>query len=212
MLSHFSFIDFLTVLGTAGFSISAVLAVTKQQIDIFSIIVLGIISAVGGGTIRDCLLDAPIFWSEDISYIYIAIVAAIIGFYSRSFLKKKWTTKAYLYIDAFAIAMFCIQGTEKAWSFGFGLPVAPVILGTMTAVGGGIIRDLLLQRPSLILSRELYAIPIALGGTMHALTLAYVPGFSDVSAVVSSAIIIYLRHIVIQKNLVVPNWAVINPK
>ncbi|MCL1066701.1 TRIC cation channel family protein [Shewanella olleyana] len=212
MFSSLTFIEFLTILGTAAFSISAVLAVNKQQIDIFSIIVLGIISAVGGGTIRDCLLDTPIFWAEDISYIYIAIVAAIIGFYSRSLLTRKWITKAYLYIDAFAVAMFCIQGTEKAWSFGFGLPIAPIILGTMTAVGGGIIRDLLLQRPSLILSRELYAIPIALGGTVHAMTLAYAPEYKGVSAVVASALIIYLRHLVIKNNLVVPNWAVINPK
>ncbi|MCL1067404.1 trimeric intracellular cation channel family protein [Shewanella olleyana] len=207
-----TFIEVITILGTAAFSASAVLAANDREIDLFSIIVLGIIAAVGGGTIRDCLLDTPVFWAEDMSYIYIASASAIVCFYTISFLKKKWISEIYLYIDAIAIAMFCIQGTEKAWALGFGLPVAPVILGTMTAVGGGIVRDIILQRPSLILSKELYAIPVCLGAIIHAVTLAYLPDYSEISALAAAFVIIYLRHLSIQKNLVVPNWALLNLK
>ncbi|CAM4347757.1 trimeric intracellular cation channel family protein [Vibrio agarivorans] len=202
-------IDTITVLGTAAFALSAVLAAHEKHGDIFTILVLGTITAVGGGTIRDTLLDVPVFWAQELSYVYIACFSAAVGFFFYPLLNAKWINKIYLYIDAFAIAMFSIQGTEKAFSLGFGLPVGPIILGVITAVGGGIIRDVLLQRPSLLLTKELYAIPVALGCTVHALTLTYAPSFSEVSAILASCLVIYLRHLSIQSNLMVPNWAIL---
>ncbi|WP_394241413.1 trimeric intracellular cation channel family protein [Vibrio astriarenae] len=210
MLTSSAIIDAITISGTAAFAISAVFAASEKHGDIFTILVLGMITAVGGGTLRDCILDVPVFWAQDLSYIYIACVSAIGGFLFYPLLKTKWINTSYLYIDAFAIAMFGIQGTEKAWGLGFGLPIAPVILGVITAVGGGIIRDVLLQRPSLLLTKELYAIPVALGCTLHVFVLDFAPEFSELSAVISSLLIIYLRHLSIQRNLSVPNWAILS--
>lgn len=209
MIINITIIDVVTVLGTAAFALSAVLAASEKNGDIFTILVLGIITAVGGGTIRDILLNIPIFWSQDLSYIYIASLSALGGVLFFPLLKSKWINKGYLYIDAFAIAMFCIQGTQKAWDLGFGLPIAPVILGIITAVGGGIIRDVLLQRPSLLLTSELYAIPVAIGCSIHALTLAYLPDFSQFSGIVSVFVVIYLRHLSINKDVQVPSWAIL---
>ncbi|RZP87418.1 trimeric intracellular cation channel family protein [Vibrio vulnificus] len=203
-------IEAITVLGTAAFALSAVLAALDKKVDIFTIMVLGIVTAVGGGTIRDCILDAPVFWSLDISYITIAVAASVFGFFFFPLVQQKSINKIYLYIDALAIAMFAVQGTGKAWSMGFGLPVAPVILGTITAVGGGIVRDVLLQRPSLLLTKELYAIPVAIGCLSYNLVLALVPQYASMGALISAGLIFYMRHLSIQKQLVVPNWAIIN--
>ena len=71
--------------------------------------------------------------------------------------------------------MFGIQGTAKVWDLGFGLPVAPVILGVVTAIGGGLMRDVLASRTTLLLRPELYAVPVLLGCTAFALVLAYLP-------------------------------------
>ncbi|EGR7974481.1 trimeric intracellular cation channel family protein [Vibrio vulnificus] len=203
-------IEAITVLGTAAFALSAVLAALDKKVDIFTIMVLGIVTAVGGGTIRDCILDAPVFWSLDISYITIAVAASVFGFFFFPLVQQKSINKIYLYIDALAIAMFAVQGTGKVWSMGFGLPVAPVILGTITAVGGGIVRDVLLQRPSLLLTKELYAIPVAIGCLSYNLVLALVPQYASMGALISAGLIFYMRHLSIQKQLVVPNWAIIN--
>ncbi|MCL1143810.1 trimeric intracellular cation channel family protein [Shewanella gaetbuli] len=203
-------IKVITVLGTAAFALSAVLAALDKKVDIFTVIVLGTITAVGGGTIRDCILDSPVFWSMDISYIVIAVVASIAGFFFFPLIQLKKINKLYLYIDALAIAMFAVQGTDKAWSLGFGLPVAPVILGTITAVGGGIVRDVLLQRPSLLLTKELYAIPVALGCLSYSLVLSFAPQYSSSGALFSAGLIVFMRHLSIQKQVIVPNWAIIN--
>ncbi|CDU15462.1 trimeric intracellular cation channel family protein [Vibrio coralliirubri] len=204
-------INTISVLGTAAFAFSAVLAASEKKTDIFTVVVLGVITAVGGGSTRDVLLDVTVFWSEELYYVWIAAVSSLIGFICVSFLKKRWFHTINLYVDAVAIAMFAIQGTEKAWSLGFGLPLGPIMLGIITAVGGGVIRDVLIQRPTLLLSKELYAIPVALGCTLHATTLALLPQYTDVSAIVSIALVIYIRHLSISKQLAVPKWATLNP-
>ncbi|CDT85609.1 conserved membrane hypothetical protein [Vibrio coralliirubri] len=204
-------INTISVLGTAAFAFSAVLAASEKKTDIFTVVVLGVITAVGGGSTRDVLLDVTVFWSEELYYVWIAVVSSLIGFICVSFLQKRWFHTINLYVDAIAIAMFAIQGTEKAWSLGFGLPLGPIMLGIITAVGGGVIRDVLIQRPTLLLSKELYAIPVALGCTLHATTLALLPQYTDVSAVVSIALVIYIRHLSISKQLAVPKWATLNP-
>ncbi|PSW14584.1 hypothetical protein C9J01_09170 [Photobacterium rosenbergii] len=202
-------IEIISVLGTAAFAISAVLAAEKKEIDLFAVMVLGMITAVGGGTIRDCLLDVPIFWAQDLSYIWIALASSIIGFIFFGLLKKKWINRFYLYIDTFAIAMFGIQGTNKAWELGFGIPAGPVLLGVITAVGGGIIRDVLLQRPTLLFSKNLYAIPVTIGCTLHAMMLMLLPEIGSISAIISIALIIYMRHLSINDKITLPEWALL---
>ncbi|WP_047043891.1 trimeric intracellular cation channel family protein [Vibrio mexicanus] len=205
-------IEAITVLGTAAFALAAVLAALDKKVDIFSVTVLGVITAVGGGTIRDCILDVTVFWSQDLSYIVIAISASLFGFFFFPLIQKKKINTLYLYIDTFAIAMFAIQGTDKAWEMGFGVPIAPIILGTITAVGGGVVRDTLLQRPSLLLTKELYAIPVALGCSIYSGFLLYAPELSQFGAILSAGLIVYLRHISIQKHVNVPDWAILQRK
>lgn len=199
----------ITIFGTAAFAISAVLAANGKEIDIFSVMILAIITAVGGGTIRDVMLDVPIFWSLDTSFIWISMLSAVLTFMFFGLLKKRLINSLYLYIDALAVAMFAIQATNKAWDLGFGLPVAPVLMGLITAIGGGIIRDILLQRPTLLLSKELYAIPVAVGCTLHASVLIYAPQYAFISAIVSILFILVMRCFSLFFKVGVPQWALL---
>lgn len=163
------------VAGTVAFAITAVLAVAPKGIDLFGVSVLAIVTAIGGGTLRDVILNVPVFWSTDISYVWIALGAAVVAFYALPLFKG--LNKLLLYMDAAGIALFSILAVGKVWDLDFGLPVAPVMLGVMTAIGGGLLRDVLAGRENLLMTKELYAIPVLIGCVLYTFVLQYLPGF-----------------------------------
>ncbi|MGR5161810.1 trimeric intracellular cation channel family protein [Vibrio owensii] len=81
-------IETITVLGTAAFALSAVFAASEKKTDVFTVLVLAVTTAVGGGTIRDCMLDVPVFWSQDIYLVWIAIASGLIGFICFSLIMR----------------------------------------------------------------------------------------------------------------------------
>lgn len=200
------------IAGTIAFSVTAVLAPTKNGIDLFGALVLAIITAVGGGTLRDIIIDVPVFWSIDESYIWFALGAAMVSFYAKSLFTNKGMNKFMLYADAAGISLFSIQAVEKVWDMGFGVPVAPVLLGIITAIGGGIIRDVLAGRENLLTSKDLYAIPVLLGCILFASILEFLPEFRIIGGVISIALIFTIRVTAIEKNLKVPTWLLSNFK
>ena len=109
-----------------------------------------------------------------------------------------------LYLDGFGAALFGIQGADKAWNMDFGLPLAPVILGVITAIGGGLIRDMLAGRKNLLMSHELYAIPVSLGCIVYVLILEYAPAYSTQGAIACMLLIFGFRAAAIHWNLRVP--------
>jgi uncharacterized membrane protein YeiH len=109
-----------------------------------------------------------------------------------------------LYLDGFGAALFAIGGTDKAWSMDFGLPVAPVILGVVTAIGGGLLRDVLAGRKTLIMSHELYAIPVSFGCIAYVLILNYCPQYTVEGSVICMLGIFGLRAAAIHWDLRVP--------
>nr|WP_166363573.1 TRIC cation channel family protein [Pseudomonas akapageensis] len=152
------------MLGTAVFAITGVLAIQKVGVDLFGAIVLGIITAIGGGTIRDLLLDLPIFWIADFNYIWVALFAALLAFFLTQKLQQRY--RLLLYLDGFAAALFGLVATEKVVGLELAAPLA-VMMGLLTSIGGGIARDVLAGRASLLMSREIYATPILLGCTLY---------------------------------------------
>ena len=192
--------------GTVAFAVTAVIAVAPKGIDLFGASVLAIITAVGGGTIRDVITNAPVFWSIDESYIWVALASAIAAFYARPLFTGKNMNKFMLYADAAGIALFSIQAVGKVWNQEFGIPVAPVILGVLTAIGGGIIRDVLAGRQNLLMSKELYAIPVLLGCVLFAFVLEYIPEYRIVGSICCIALIFLIRIVAIEKNMTVPKW------
>lgn len=198
---------YVAMAGTVAFASSAVLCVAERKVDLFAAVVLGIITAVGGGTVRDVILDVPIFWASDLSYIWVGLAASIATFFAYNLFGRRAVPVLFLYVDGLAVALFAIQATGKVWGLKFGLPVAPAIMGVITAIGGGLIRDVLAGRQTLLMSRELYAVPVLIGCILFTLVLAYAPEYRFSGSIVCLSLIFGLRGAAIRWNLQVPEWA-----
>lgn len=145
----------LDLFGVAVFAVSGSLAAGRKRMDLFGVCVLGFATAVGGGTLRDLLLGVrPVFWITDPTYVYVVVVASIMTFIGARF--REPPARLLLVADAMGLAMFCVIGADKALLVGVR-PVIAVIMGIITGVAGGMIRDVLTGEIPLILRREIYA-------------------------------------------------------
>jgi len=146
----------LEMLGTAAFAISGALAASRKRMDIFGFCVLALMPAVGGGTIRDIIIDrVPVFWVSDNRYIAVAVIAALVVFFAPH-RKPGSRRRLLIWADALGLALFAALGTEVCLQHNTG-PLVAVMLGVTTAVTGGMIRDVICNEVPLILSREIYA-------------------------------------------------------
>ena len=151
-----SFVYTLEMLGTAAFAVSGALAASRKRMDIFGFCVLALMPAVGGGTIRDIIIDRlPVFWVSDNRYVAVAIIAALVVFFAPH-RKPGGRRQLLIWADALGLALFAALGTEICLAHDTGALVA-VMLGVTTAVTGGMIRDVICNEIPLILSREIYA-------------------------------------------------------
>jgi uncharacterized membrane protein YeiH len=192
------------IIATMAFAVTGVLAIADRGVDLFGVLVLGLIAAIGGGTIRDIILEVPTFWSENQIYVWLALGASVLTFFAEPFFTQPQIYRLMLYIDGFGAALFAIQGADKAWGMDFGLPIAPVILGVITAIGGGLLRDVLAGRKTLLMSHELYAIPVTLGCCSYVLVLNFIPQYAIEGSVLCMLGIFGLRAAAIYWNLRVP--------
>lgn len=144
----------IEILGTAAFAISGALAASRKNMDIFGFCVMAMMPAVGGGTLRDLILDRPVFWVSNPWYVGVAVAAAI-AVYFRHF-KPGGRTRLLVWADALGLALFASLGTEISLEAGAGAPVA-VMLGVATGVAGGMIRDVICNEIPLVLVGEIYA-------------------------------------------------------
>jgi uncharacterized membrane protein YeiH len=202
----------LQMLAIIAFAVTGIIAVSSRGIDLFSACVFGTITALGGGTVRDVILGVPVFWSVDLSYVWVALLASLVAFVAKPLLDRQHLYRLMLYLDGFGAALFAVQAANKVWDLGFGIPVAPVILGVVTAIGGGLIRDVLAGHRTLLMNRDLYAIPVTLGCVLYVLSLAYLPEHRLLSAVVCISIIFGFRAAVIHWELRVPHWLMTSPR
>ena len=147
-------LELLDYFGVFVFAISGALVASKKEMDVFGFAVLALFPAVGGGTLRDLILGVPVFWIEDTSYLFIALTAAIATFSGYRFTHKIENT--LVWFDAVGMAVFCVIGASKAYDVTQDAAVA-VFMGVVTAVAGGILRDVVANESPLILHREIYA-------------------------------------------------------
>lgn len=196
--------DYLIVLaGIAVFSVTGVLAGAKKGMDIFGIVILGMVTAFGGGTVRDIIIDAPVFWLNNYLYIIVALVAGILAFFFEDYFWK--TYKPLLHLDAMGIALFNVQAIDKTLALGYNATVA-ILMGLLTGISGGMMRDVLTDRPNLLLKQELYATPILLGGILYIGLLTFVPEGGVVNAWIAIAVVFFFRVAAIRWNLTYPKW------
>jgi uncharacterized membrane protein YeiH len=202
----------LQMIAIAAFAMTGVIAISSRGIDLFTACVMGTITAIGGGTVRDLILGTPVFWAIELNYIWVSLAASVAAFFARPLFDRKHLFRLMLYLDAFGASLFSIQASNRVLDLQFGLPIAPVILGVLTAIGGGLIRDVLAGHQTLLMNRDLYAIPILLGCTIYVMTLALFPEHRSTSAIACIACIFGLRAAVIHWRLTVPHWLITKPK
>ena len=162
MEQYFHWID---LLGIAVFAISGTLAAWRNQMDGFGVIVLASVTAIGGGTLRDLILDVPVIWINNNSYFYAIFIAAIA---TILLLRNRLTIphNTLQLFDALGLAFFVIMGTQKALDYGTSTMVA-ILLGTMSGVCGGMIRDVLCREVPMVFRGELYAVTCIFGGVVY---------------------------------------------
>ena len=196
-----SILYFLDLLGVAVFAISGALVAGRKSMDLLGVVIIAVVTAIGGGTIRDVLLDrSPIFWIDNTTYLLVIIAAAAFTtVYTRY---RKPPLKALLIADAFGLALFTISGAQIAEQA--GLPWLSVILmGAITGAAGGVIRDVLCAEIPLILRRDIYATAAIAGGSMYVLLQTL--GVADLAAtLVGMAIVATLRFSAILWGLQLP--------
>jgi uncharacterized membrane protein YeiH len=190
------------MVGTAVFAITGVLAVTRRGLDVFGALVLGIVTALGGGTVRDLIIGVTPFWIGDFNYVWAAAAGALAAFFIGSLFRDSY--RGLLYLDAVGAALFAITAANKVLLMNLGGPVA-VTMGVLTGIGGGLIRDVLAGRPTLLMSRDIYATPILLGCVVFTLLRSVTPPVANAS-VVGFAIIIGVRALAIYRHLEIPAW------
>ncbi|MDX1348137.1 MAG: trimeric intracellular cation channel family protein [Thiomicrorhabdus chilensis] len=156
-------LQYLDLLGTVVFAITGLLAARRKQLDLFGAIVIAMVTAIGGGTVRDLIIDVPVFWTQNDIYIYVVVIAALLLFFLARF--KRLPVKLLLFLDALGLAVFTVIGTQKAMALGFSDPIA-IMTGIMTGVVGGVIRDVLVGEVPLVFRKEIYATASFVGASL----------------------------------------------
>jgi uncharacterized membrane protein YeiH len=192
---------FLDLVGVAVFAVSGVLAARDRGLDLLGVIVIAAITAIGGGTLRDLLLNRyPIFWITDARYLTVIIASALLTVaYVRV---RPPPGKAFLVADAVGLALFALSGAQLAEAAQCPAIIV-VLMGTMTGVAGGVLRDVITAQVPLILRRDIYATAAIVGVALYLLLQAL--GLQRSAAFgVGMAMVIALRLLAIHWGLQLP--------
>ncbi len=183
----FSTMYSLDLFGVAMFAITGALLAEAKQLNILGVLLSAILTAVGGGTVRDLILgQTPVFWIQNPVYLIVATIAGFSVFLVAPY--YRFQGRVFFLADAASLAIFTIIGIQKAISLEVPLFNA-VLLGTLTGVGGGVMRDLLLgHRLPLLFQQELYATAAFLGGWIY--LLVYLTSLSEFLALFSSILVV----------------------
>lgn len=192
-------------IGVSVFAISGVLAAGRKGFDMFGVMVIALVTAIGGGTLRDLLLDRrPIFWIGDLNYLYFSVLGAVIALIWIHF--RRPPLKLVLYADGLGLALFTISGTQIADGLGFS-PVVSVLMGCITGVAGGVIRDILsMEIPLLLRDREVYATASILGAIVYLVFYKFGLVDKTISAECGILTVAIIRFVAISWRLRVPTF------
>jgi len=191
----------LDIIGTFAFAISGSLVAMKNKFDLFGVAIIAFVTAVGGGMLRDILIDAhPINWIGDLNYLWTILIAVIFAFLFRS--KIAPLRKTFFLFDTIGIAVFTLLGLQKGLDFGMH-PIVALIMGMISAVFGGVIRDVLTNQIPLIFKKEIYALACLLGGVVYLVAIKFLDSPS-VSFIIGVTVIILIRLVVVKFELELP--------
>ena len=196
--------DFLTIIdyiGTFAFAISGIRLASAKRFDWFGAYVVGFVTAVGGGTIRDVLLDVTPFWMLQSSYL--VVTAAALGFvilFGKYVIKLNNT---FFIFDAIGLGLFAVVGIEKSIAHDYPMWVG-LIMCTLTGAAGGVLRDTLINEVPLIFRKEIYALACVFGGLVYYLCI-YVGISSTLTQIISALSVILVRVLAVKYHISLPN-------
>nr|WP_299380528.1 trimeric intracellular cation channel family protein [uncultured Halomonas sp.] len=157
----------LDLAGVTIFAFSGVIVACHSRMDPFGMFVLGAVTGIGGGTLRDLVLGVPVFWVAAPSYLWVILATVFLSILGFHYIHR--LTRTFLPVtDAFGLALFTVMGAHKALVLGHAGIVA-VLMGLMTGVAGGMIRDVLAHRVPMVLRQEIYATASIVGGIVYAI-------------------------------------------
>jgi uncharacterized membrane protein YeiH len=189
------------LLGTAAFAISGALAAIDKKYDVFGVIFVAFITALGGGTTRDMMLGiTPVSWMQDLTYFYVVMTAVAITFLLSSKIMK-WRKTLFLF-DSIGLGVFTIAGMQKAIEVGLNWELA-IMMGVISATLGGIFRDVFNGEKPLILQKEIYATACFAGGLLLAL-LSWLGAEPLISVPVTILTIILIRILAVRYRWALP--------
>lgn len=180
------FLFIVEVLGTIAFAISGIRLAAAKRFDWFGAYVVGLVTAIGGGTLRDLLLGIPVFWMQSGMYLSVTFLSLVTVIVFRQALVKGMRT--IFIFDAIGLALFVVVGIEKSFQAGFPAWVA-IAMGMITGSFGGVIRDILINEEPLFFRKDIYATACIAGGLVYWLVMN-IPGVPTVISQISCAIVV----------------------
>ncbi len=151
------------------FATTGALVASRKEMDILGFMWLGVITGIGGGTLRDLLLGLPVFWVQDATPVALCLLVAAVAHFTAHLVTSRY--RLLLYLDAFGMALVTIAGAAKGLDAGAG-PLLALVMGVITASFGGILRDLLGHEPSILLRRDVYVSASVAGAALFLAAIA----------------------------------------
>jgi uncharacterized membrane protein YeiH len=184
----------IEVIGMVAFAISGALAAIQHRMDLSGAVFLAVLVGNGGGTIRDLLLNAPVFWLNQTQYIWIAALTGLvifaIAYFKPTSSNAKTLNNLLLIFDALGLGVFVVAGTDKALAYHL-YPSMAVIMGMITGIGGGIIRDIMCNDIPVVFRRQLYATPALLGAITYVITIGHIS--TEAAIWLAVAVVVVIR-------------------
>ncbi len=169
------FLFTLEMIGTVAFAISGIRMSAAKHFDWFGAYTVGLVTAIGGGTLRDLMLDCPVFWMSNFWYLGVTGLSLVAVIALKKYLLRLSTT--IFIFDTIGLAMFVVIGVQKTLLFGHPMWLA-ILMGTITGALGGILRDILINDVPLIFRKDVYATACIAGGFVYWLMM--IAGFNEI--------------------------------
>ncbi len=193
----------IEVLGTVAFAMSGAFAAMHKRFDPFGVLIIAFVTSVGGGTVRDVLLDVPVFWMRDMLMVAAIFMGTVLAFIVKYF-EKNFRVTLFIF-DSLGLGLFTIIGVQKGLNANLH-PVICLTLGTITGCFGGIIRDIFLNRIPLIFRKEIYATACIIGGTLYLLLSKLTESSYAFVQISTIALIVIIRTLAVKYHWQMPKF------
>ena len=200
-LPHLDFITIIDYIGTFAFAISGIRLASAKRFDWFGAYVVGFVTAVGGGTMRDLMLGySHPFWMDNIGYLIVSGFALLFCIVLRRYVVRLNNT--FFIFDAIGLGLFTVVGVQRSLAVGQPMWVG-IIMGTMTGAAGGMFRDIFINEVPLIFRKDIYAIACVLGGFVYWVCLWFHLS-TELTAIIAACSVIVIRVLAVHFNICLP--------